>query len=159
MSQGDMCPYCLEMGAIVKDTRPDEYGRRRRKECPSCGKRWSTHEVNHELVQAMSLIQERILQYAHVFTELQQLVEMLRPSKGEKGDRRKDLLQELADKYREEYDHNHNYPNADVDEEPPIKFIAEDNAFGKSLQGAHKQLLHQRTDPKRKLGGGKVPRR
>lgn len=44
----DQCPFCESGQMIVKDSRPttdDDVFRRRRRECNSCKKRVTTHEV------------------------------------------------------------------------------------------------------------------
>ena len=43
---GLICPYCgVENNGTVIDTRPTPYGRRRRRECANCGKRFTTIET------------------------------------------------------------------------------------------------------------------
>ena len=44
------CPYCDELDTKVIDSRPTEEGKaiRRRRECPKCGKRFTTYEKVEE---------------------------------------------------------------------------------------------------------------
>ncbi|MCQ2552753.1 MAG: transcriptional regulator NrdR [Clostridia bacterium] len=44
------CPYCEELDTKVIDSRPTEEGKaiRRRRECPGCGKRFTTYEKVEE---------------------------------------------------------------------------------------------------------------
>lgn len=44
------CPYCDELDTKVIDSRPTEEGKaiRRRRECPGCGKRFTTYEKVEE---------------------------------------------------------------------------------------------------------------
>ena len=46
------CPYCDEPDTKVIDSRPSEEGRaiRRRRECPACGKRFTTYEKVEEML-------------------------------------------------------------------------------------------------------------
>lgn len=39
------CPYCNHEDTRVIDSRPCENKKRRRRECPKCGKRFTTYEV------------------------------------------------------------------------------------------------------------------
>lgn len=39
------CPSCGHFGMDVKDSRPADYGIRRRRLCPSCGDRFTTFEL------------------------------------------------------------------------------------------------------------------
>ena len=39
------CPYCNNDDTRVVDSRPSEGKNRRRRECPKCGKRFTTYEV------------------------------------------------------------------------------------------------------------------
>ncbi|MBR1864299.1 MAG: transcriptional repressor NrdR [Ruminococcus sp.] len=39
------CPYCNNDDTRVVDSRPSEGKKRRRRECPKCGKRFTTYEV------------------------------------------------------------------------------------------------------------------
>ena len=46
------CPFCDEPDTKVIDSRPTEEGRaiRRRRECPACGKRFTTYEKVEEML-------------------------------------------------------------------------------------------------------------
>jgi transcriptional repressor NrdR len=46
------CPYCEETDTKVIDSRPTEEGKaiRRRRECPSCAKRFTTYEKAEEML-------------------------------------------------------------------------------------------------------------
>ena len=46
------CPFCDELDTKVIDSRPTEEGRaiRRRRECPKCGKRFTTYEKVEEML-------------------------------------------------------------------------------------------------------------
>lgn len=46
------CPYCEEIDTKVIDSRPTEEGKtiRRRRECPSCEKRFTTYEKAEEML-------------------------------------------------------------------------------------------------------------
>ena len=46
------CPFCDEIDTKVIDSRPTEEGRaiRRRRECPKCGKRFTTYEKVEEML-------------------------------------------------------------------------------------------------------------
>ncbi len=46
------CPYCEETDTKVIDSRPTDEGKaiRRRRECPSCGKRFTTYEKAEEML-------------------------------------------------------------------------------------------------------------
>ena len=39
------CPFCNQEDTRVIDSRPSEGKKRRRRECPKCGKRFTTYEV------------------------------------------------------------------------------------------------------------------
>ena len=39
------CPFCSNEDTRVIDSRPSEGKKRRRRECPKCGKRFTTYEV------------------------------------------------------------------------------------------------------------------
>ena len=39
------CPFCNYEDTRVIDSRPSEGKKRRRRECPKCGKRFTTYEV------------------------------------------------------------------------------------------------------------------
>ena len=39
------CPFCSYEDTIVIDSRPSEGKKRRRRECPKCGRRFTTYEV------------------------------------------------------------------------------------------------------------------
>jgi len=46
------CPYCDELDTKVIDSRPTEEGKaiRRRRECPKCGKRFTTYEKVEDML-------------------------------------------------------------------------------------------------------------
>lgn len=43
-SSGPLCPACGSRGSQVKDSRPSDESVRRRRECVSCGLRYTTYE-------------------------------------------------------------------------------------------------------------------
>ncbi|HEA68227.1 MAG TPA: hypothetical protein ENI07_15615 [Desulfobacterales bacterium] len=42
------CPKCKENNDKVIDSRPSDYGIRRRRECQDCKERWTTYEVTED---------------------------------------------------------------------------------------------------------------
>lgn len=130
MSGGDPCPYCGHLHSMTMDTRPAVWGRRRTRKCSSCGLRWTTREINTNAIRSIRNLQKRLLEASGLVEELSQLIELVRSDEA--------LLQHMVEDeaLRDE-------------DEPPIKFIAEDNAFGKSISSARSKLLH----PKGKGGG------
>lgn len=72
------CPYCETRRSLVRDSRPSKLSRykyktvRRRRECLSCGVRYSTYEIasDHldaivELADAMKLLRKSITGDGH----------------------------------------------------------------------------------------------
>jgi transcriptional repressor NrdR len=51
------CPYCRHPESCVKDSRPLDDGRvKRRRQCLSCGRRWSTFEqMEHAAVKKAAI--------------------------------------------------------------------------------------------------------
>jgi transcriptional repressor NrdR len=55
------CPYCAFLDSKVVDSRPDKGGAtiRRRRECESCGKRFTTHERIEEVLPLVTKRDDR----------------------------------------------------------------------------------------------------
>lgn len=55
------CPYCSFLDSKVVDSRPDKGGAaiRRRRECESCGKRFTTHERVEEVLPLVTKRDDR----------------------------------------------------------------------------------------------------
>jgi|HubBroStandDraft_1064217.scaffolds.fasta_scaffold09768_3 transcriptional regulator NrdR family protein len=49
----DRCPRCKATGNTVVDSRPFASGRRRRRRCFECGYRWTTQEIEGDLVKLL----------------------------------------------------------------------------------------------------------
>lgn len=44
------CPECEAPKTVTVDSRPESYGRRRRRDCLECGTRFTTYEVSSDRV-------------------------------------------------------------------------------------------------------------
>lgn len=54
----EICPDCGNHGVDVKDSRPCESGRRRRRVCQKCGYRWTT--IEQPVDQVFTEAQQRL---------------------------------------------------------------------------------------------------
>lgn len=54
------CPFCLHAKSLIVDSRPSQTTIRRRRECQSCGQRWTTMEVRRETWKTMILATQAV---------------------------------------------------------------------------------------------------
>lgn len=56
----ERCPKCNGSNVGVIDSRPEPYGRRRRRRCLGCGNRWNTVEVPEEFARGVHDTRRRL---------------------------------------------------------------------------------------------------
>lgn len=73
------CPQCNHSKSVVVDSRPHDYGTRRRRACALCGARWSSYEMPTEIfLAARAALEDRHLELARrVLVEALQKVDGL----------------------------------------------------------------------------------
>lgn len=54
---GTLCPRCFARNSAVKDSRPAFQSIRRRRECKSCGHRWTTFEIAADETGLMAILE------------------------------------------------------------------------------------------------------
>jgi hypothetical protein len=141
------CPVCHNQTMVVKNSRPHEYGRRRRKECtnPNCKYRYTTREIVVDAEDDVVGI-KKDLRIALV--SLREIEKVLIRAVGEDLPPRKPKST-LTPEERSLKELN----------ELPIKFVEEQNNYGQSVQGAKRIVLHKGTQARSAVDNGKVPRK
>ena len=58
----DPCPFCNQKDCLTIDSRSTKISRRRRKECQTCNKRHTTHEISEEFFE-QAVENQRLISY------------------------------------------------------------------------------------------------
>jgi transcriptional regulator NrdR family protein len=75
LTSSEACPNCGSYDNLVKDSRADTLGRRRRRRCNICRTAWSTIEVDKVLVKRLAAVVGRLDEVAVQINGIRELLQ------------------------------------------------------------------------------------